>query len=70
MPRQALLMLLLSHFEKSGELDLEDVLRIANQEAQVSASEVKSAVLTLLRRHDIELTPDFRLAKAQVHLVA
>ena len=64
MARDQLMKLVLEEFRDQSRHELEDVIRkVRASSHDVHGSDVKSAVLGLLRRHQLELTDDFALQR-------
>jgi hypothetical protein len=65
MPRQDLMELVLQQFAAGQERTLEDVVvGVSKTSPVVSESDVRSAVLGLLRRNELQLTDQFNLQQA------
>ena len=67
MERNQIMELVLSQFGEPHPHELEDVIQGVRKEATppLLRSEIKSAVLGLLQRRDLELTDDFTLQRPQ-----
>jgi hypothetical protein len=73
MPRQDLMDLVLRQFTAGETRTLEDVFGSVFEAAgniPISESDVRSAILTLLRRNELRLTEDFRLRLADIAVAA
>jgi hypothetical protein len=65
MPRSEIMRLVLDQFQDRPRNELEEVIEGVQNTAlpDVNLTEIKSAVLGLLRRHKLELTDDFALQR-------
>jgi len=71
MPRHNLLNVILGYFSDERVRSLEDVVRhIQDQYPVVSETDLKSAILGLLRRGDLALTDEFNLMLREASIAA
>lgn len=63
MPRQDLMQLIMNQFDERSTMSLEELVSAVRDTDRtgISISEIKSAVLALLRRDELTLSRDFRL---------
>ena len=62
MPQHDIMSLVFGAFEAQAHLDLDALINLVKQEnPELEANEIRSAVLGLLRRQELKLNPNFEL---------